>query len=121
MVFRSSGRLRCFDQDETPEVRAWAQKQCALCEVAPIPMENFLSAHTSILKAVANSIASSRPLIDCLSAQYKFSVLQDPTAVWTSFTTLLRFVPIELFRSSKSFDLDIRHIIVGHLHDTGNR
>ena len=107
--------------DDTTEVRAWAQKQCALCEVAPIPMENFLAAHISVLKSVADSIASSRPLSDCFGNEYKLPWLQDHSAIWTSFTTLLRFVPIELFRSSRSFDLDVRHIIVGHLHDTEKR
>ncbi|KAI0720479.1 SEN1 N terminal-domain-containing protein [Cerioporus squamosus] len=106
--------------DDTAEVRSWAQKQCTLCEVAPTPMENFLPAHTTVLKAVATAIASSRPLRDCFASEYKLSLLQDQTTIWTSWTTLLRFVPIELFRSSRSFDLDLRHIIIGHLHDTGN-
>ncbi len=107
--------------DDIAEVRSWAQKQCTLCEVAPTPMENFLPAHTTILKAVATSISSSRPLRDCLTGEYQLSLLQDQPSIWTSWTTLLRFVPIELFRSSRSFELDLRHIVIGHLHDTGNR
>ncbi|KAI0754949.1 SEN1 N terminal-domain-containing protein [Daedaleopsis nitida] len=106
--------------DDTSEVRSWAQKQCALCEIAPIPMENFLPSHMTVLKAVSDAIASSRTLPDCFGDTYKLSFLQDSSATWTGFTTLLRFVPIELFRASRSFDFDIRHIIVGHLHDTGN-
>ncbi|TFK91118.1 hypothetical protein K466DRAFT_515953 [Polyporus arcularius HHB13444] len=106
--------------DDIAEVRSWAQKQCTLCEVAPTPMENFLPAHTTILKAVATSISSSRPLRDCLTGEYQLSLLQDQPSIWTSWTTLLRFVPIELFRSSRSFELDLRHIVIGHLHDTGN-
>lgn len=107
--------------DDSQEARSWAQKQCTLCDVAPIPMENFLSAHTTILKSVADAIASSRLLGDSFGQGYEVSFLQDYAVIWTSFTTLLRFVPIELFRSSRSFDLDVRRIVVGHLHDTGNR
>ena len=107
--------------DHTPEVSSWARRQCQLCQVYPIPMENFSPGHMQILKAVSNSISLSQPMQDCLGSGYKLITLQDVPALWTSYTTLLRFVPIELLRSSRSFDLDIRHVIVGHLHDVGNR
>ena len=107
--------------DDSYEIRSWAQSQCALCEVAPIPMESFSSSHVTVLKAAADCISSSRPLRDSLGEAFKITWLQGTPPIWTGFTTLLRFVPIELLRSSRSFDLDVRHIIVGHLHDTRNR
>ncbi|KAI0761963.1 SEN1 N terminal-domain-containing protein [Trametes elegans] len=106
--------------DETSEVRSWAQKQSTLCEVAPIPMENFVSAHSVILKAAVQSIASSSPLVQSLGEGFKLTFVADVPSLWSSFTTLLRFVPVELFRSSKTFEADIRHVVIGHLHDTGN-
>ncbi|KAI0354940.1 hypothetical protein OH77DRAFT_1542922 [Trametes cingulata] len=106
--------------DEVSDVRSWAQKQSTLCEIAPIPTENFLPAHSNVLKAAASAISSSRPLSDCFGTGYQLSFLADVPSLWSSFTTLLRFIPVELFRASKSFDLDVRHIVVGHLHDTEN-
>lgn len=107
--------------DGTAEVRSWAQKQSTLCEVAPIPTENFLPAHAAVLKAAADSIASSRPLSDSFGSDYKLSFVTDIPSRWSSLTTLLRFIPVEHFRSSKSFDLDVRRIVIGHLHDIGER
>ena len=107
--------------DNAPDVYSWARRQCSLCQVYPIKMENFSPEHRQLLKAVSNSISSSRPLQECLDDGCKLSALQDITAVWTNYISLLRFVPVELLRSSRSFDVDIRHVIVGHLHDTGNR
>ncbi|KAI0335924.1 hypothetical protein GY45DRAFT_1316694 [Cubamyces sp. BRFM 1775] len=106
--------------DDVSEVRSWAQKQTTICEVAPIPMENFLPAHSMVLKAATECIASSRSMGECLGSEYKLAFVTDVPSRWSSYTTLLRFIPIELFRSSKSFDLDVRHIVIGHLHDTGN-
>lgn len=107
--------------DAKPEVRAWAQKQSTLCEIAPIPTENFLPAHTTVLKAAVDSLASSRPLSDSFGSGYKLSFVADIPTLWSSLTTLLRFIPVEMFRSSKSFDLDVRRIVIGHLHDIGER
>ena len=107
--------------DESVDIRAWGQKQCASCEVAPIPMEHFSPSHITVLKAVCESITSSRPLSDCLGDTYKVPWLQNAPGMWSSYTTLLRFVPVELFRASRTFEIDIRHLIVGHLHDTDKR
>ena len=107
--------------DSTQNVSSWARSQTELCNVHPIPMESFSSEHMHILKAVSSSLAESKSLQECLGSEYKISPLKDVTSVWASYTPFLRFVPVELFRASKSFDLDIRHIIVGHLHDTGKR
>lgn len=84
-------------------------------------MENFLPAHTAVLKAASDSIASSRPLSDSFGPDYKLPFVADIPSQWSSLTTLLRFIPVELFRSSKSFDLDVRRIVIGHLHDIGER
>ncbi|TBU62332.1 SEN1 N terminal-domain-containing protein [Dichomitus squalens] len=104
--------------DGPHDIRVWGQKQCISCEVAPIPMENFSPSHITVLKAVCESITSSRTLSDCLGDTYKVPWLQDLPAIWAGFTLFLRFVPVELFRASRTFDIDIRHMIVGHLHDT---
>ncbi|KAI8978689.1 SEN1 N terminal-domain-containing protein [Trametes punicea] len=106
--------------DENADVRSWAQKQTALYTVAPIPMENFLPGHSTVLKAATDCVASSRSLGQCFGPEYKISFLSEIASLWSSYTTLLRYVPVEFFRSSKSFDPDLRHIVIGHLHDTGN-
>ncbi|KAI0632099.1 SEN1 N terminal-domain-containing protein [Trametes polyzona] len=107
--------------DESPEVRSWAQKQSTLCEVAPIPTENFLPDHTTVLRAAVDSVTSARSLSDSLGPGYKLSLVSDVPSLWTGFTTHLRFVPVELLTASKSFDVDIRRIVMGHLHDTGEQ
>ncbi|KAI0670809.1 SEN1 N terminal-domain-containing protein [Trametes maxima] len=106
--------------DEVLEVRSWAQKQATLYKTAPIAMEKFSPAHLVVLKAAVDCLASSRPLGDCFGSDYKLSFVADVPSLWSSFASLLRFVPVELFRSSRTFDSDIRHMVIGHLHDTGN-
>ena len=107
--------------ENAPDVYSWARRQCSLCQTSPVQMENFSPEHMQLLKAVSDSISSSRPLQECLDDICKLSPLQDTTAMWKNYVTLLRLVPIELLRSSRAFDIDIRHVVVGHLHDTGNR
>ncbi|KAI0648078.1 SEN1 N terminal-domain-containing protein [Trametes meyenii] len=106
--------------DEVSEVRSWAQKQATLYKTAPISMDTFSPAHLAVLKAATDCIESSRPLSECFGLDYQLSFVTDLPSLWSSFASLLRLVPVELFRSSRAFDLDIRHMVIGHLHDTGN-
>ncbi|KAH9922778.1 SEN1 N terminal-domain-containing protein [Epithele typhae] len=102
---------------EAPQIHDWARKQSLHCQVQPMPAENFLSGHTDLLKMVSESLVSSRPLSDCFGGEYKFTSLQEQSSVWASYVTLIRFAPPK-FLSENETGVDIRHVIVGHLHNT---
>ncbi|OBZ71656.1 hypothetical protein A0H81_08324 [Grifola frondosa] len=107
--------------DQAEELRYWAQKQASFYKVAPVPMEHFLPMHVTVLEVVTNAVTGGLQASGGDLKVLEGQIAKDPAALWSGYCVILRFVPLELFRPSKSFNFDIRHVILGHLHDTGNR
>lgn len=123
--------------DENSQVRRWAKTQISKCKITPIPLEKFVGAYTIVIDAVAHAVsagthgnASSNPAtvvsIDNTAIETSglfgtFSYVTDPGDLWSGFCALLRLIPPELLTSSPHHNVDLRHLVTGHLHDIGPR
>jgi len=106
--------------DEKPEVREWAFSQIGLCKTAPMSADSFFSDYRTAIKLIS-TVVSDQAGMSNIGASLPLPFIRDTSVLWSSFATILRFVPVELFRPRDSFDLDLRHAVAGHLNDTGSR
>ncbi|KZT19477.1 hypothetical protein NEOLEDRAFT_1151950 [Neolentinus lepideus HHB14362 ss-1] len=121
------------------EVRCWAMQQLQRYKVDPILEDRFTKGYGKILYPIVSTLASSSSaLVDAppspqsftrlsidsdstkLSAQ-TFPFVKDANALWAGFAAIVRFFPAEVLSSSKYCSIDVRDVIIGHLHDTGPR
>lgn len=115
--------------DEITEVREWASRQMLLYETAPMTKSNFGTMYTTILELATRAVTLEKRTEGSNSvvqppdktAVQTFVFVQTPTALWIGYRQLLRFVPPELLKPDPSFGLDLRQVVVGHLHDTEPR
>lgn len=111
--------------DEHAGVRTWAQQQIATYKTTPLPLAQFSLTYVTALGDTTNQVISSGETSLSNSASEvvhsSFPFIKDPGSLWQGYCTFLRFVPVELLVSNRLIRSDIRHVIVGHLHDTSNR
>ncbi|KDQ62427.1 hypothetical protein JAAARDRAFT_121642 [Jaapia argillacea MUCL 33604] len=118
--------------DEKPETRRWARSQIAKATVVPIPREKYVGAYERalepILAAVASLPSSSRPgalagpeapSATPAATTLSFPFAKDSASLWSGFAVVVRMTPHELLRPNKLSHVDLRQVIIGHLHDTG--
>lgn len=103
--------------DGHPGVRNWAQQQISLCKQTPIPKGHFSPMHRRILKSVTDVVMSAQAANE-IQHEYPMSFVSDASLMWSGYCMVLRYVPVEFFHTG---NLDLRHVVVGHLHDTGPR
>lgn len=46
---------------------------------------------------------------------------QDRSQFWDGLTTLLQLIPMDYLVATPNIRVDVRHLVLGHLHDTGDR
>lgn len=101
--------------EKTPEVRAWAASQVALCSRRPMSSERFLPMYSDVLRLCTNAITSPG---SCNEPEL-FS--EEPLALWRGYSVMLRFIPQGWLQSSREIQLDVRQVVIGHLSDVGPR
>ncbi|KZT12026.1 uncharacterized protein LAESUDRAFT_691154 [Laetiporus sulphureus 93-53] len=99
-------------------LREWALQQVQRCTTTPMLKESFSTPYLSALEDVARTISGQ-------TVQYKghhvpMAFSQDTSILWTSFALILRLIPVEYLRPGHSSSPDVRHLVLGHLHDTGD-
>jgi senataxin len=107
--------------DENLDVRRWAQSIALKCKITPIPLDSFTSPFKAILELVSDAFTAktSESLLNTTaSAPYAFA--QDSASLWAGFLAVLRLVPVELLTSNASVKVDLRRIVIGHLHNIGS-
>ncbi|KAF9049605.1 hypothetical protein BDZ89DRAFT_1057486 [Hymenopellis radicata] len=105
-----------------PLVREWATKQAAKCTIVPIPNEAFNGPYSEVLKVIA--FIYSPPSTTTIPSMANLSHLRaffvtEPILLWSSFLPLLKLIPPESLVSGTFQHVDIRRVLVAHLHDTG--
>ncbi|TFK52558.1 hypothetical protein OE88DRAFT_1796188 [Heliocybe sulcata] len=124
---------------DQPEARTWARQQLQQFGIEPIPKDRFLAEYGKIVYPISSALASSSSAhadappspqstsmvsIDDHSSKkvaQTFSFTKDANALWAGFAAVMRFLPAEAMSPSKHCNIDLRDIIIGHLHDTGPR
>ncbi|KAH9950533.1 SEN1 N terminal-domain-containing protein [Amylocystis lapponica] len=106
--------------DARLESRNWARQQLASYKSTPLSKDHFLSTYITVLQTVTKLVmpeSSVNPgVVDILA---RFTFVQDVATLWSGYCAMLRFVPVEFLRTGKSIGIDLRHVVIGHLHDTG--
>jgi senataxin len=93
----------------SPTLSTWASRQLHTYQTTPIPVEHFAPIYVETLQETTNQVASTEQTVS------------DETALWTSYSNILRYVPPPFLKPSASFGTDIRRIVLSHLSDVGNR
>ncbi|EPQ54489.1 hypothetical protein GLOTRDRAFT_42828 [Gloeophyllum trabeum ATCC 11539] len=118
--------------------RTWARCQLQRYRVAPISSDRFIGSHEKIVYPIIAAVASTghvdappspasltRVSLDSNSgnagAAITFAFAEDADALWAGFAVVMRYLPAHVMHPSILCNIDIRHIIIGHLHDTGSR
>ncbi|KAF5338959.1 hypothetical protein D9611_008720 [Ephemerocybe angulata] len=96
-------------------VRDWARKQCLSSELALMSSGQFTESYAQALLTMAAVVNSPT-----YTSTEGLLLSDDPAVVWSAFGTMLRVVPVEKLMSSTAQSIDLRHIVTGHLHDTGS-
>ncbi|OSX59822.1 hypothetical protein POSPLADRAFT_1048291 [Postia placenta MAD-698-R-SB12] len=100
------------------DVRGWARGQLNLHTTMPMLQKTFSPVYCNVLKAVTNLI--STPTDANTSKANTFPLTQDVSTLWSSYASTLRFVPEDFLHKAGSANVDIRHLVISHLHDTAN-
>ncbi|KZT73806.1 hypothetical protein DAEQUDRAFT_355275 [Daedalea quercina L-15889] len=104
--------------DEREDVRKWALGQLGLCKAAAMSAEWFLPSYCTVIKSVTSVVSDQANDHDAVGTDSSFS--RDPTVLWSGYSVTLRYVPVAFLRPRKALDIDIRHVVTSHLHDTGS-
>jgi senataxin len=104
-------------------VRQWAVNQALQCTTVPMSDDLFVGSYLQAIEAVVYALTLSEPSHSdhALKKPFPFSVARDPSLLWSGFSIILRHIPVVALASNTRHHVDIRHIVTGHLHDTGPR
>ncbi|PCH40128.1 helicase sen1 [Wolfiporia cocos MD-104 SS10] len=109
------GLLHCLLHRDA-SVREWACTQIAHCTASPMHKNDFLPPYRNALETIASMVLSRAD--DPATASNAIPYTRDMSAKWSAYNHVLQFVPEAYFRPSAAFGLDLRQIVIGHLHDT---
>lgn len=101
---------------KSPTLRDWARNQSFTSKPTCMSLAQFTESYTSALLAMAAVVNSPS-----YSTTGALILSDDPAAVWAAFGTMLQMIPVEHLTSNRLQSIDLRHIVAGHLHDTGTR
>ncbi|KAH9080551.1 SEN1 N terminal-domain-containing protein [Lactarius deliciosus] len=103
---------------QSPSIRRWAELQIMRCRNTPMPSETFVGPYLTAFGAAMDVLTKSKPA-PTLSSGPTFPFSQDTASIWSGFVPILRLLPREFLRQGGQSSVDLRHVVAGHLHDTG--
>ncbi|PFH53903.1 hypothetical protein AMATHDRAFT_705 [Amanita thiersii Skay4041] len=103
---------------DSPRVRLWARNHISRASVIPMSSDQFVGMYTEV-KQTAIGLISPPATTPPLTLPPEVTFTKDTCELWDSFSTFLRFVPVEQLKSKSLPRNDFCHLIVGHLHDNG--
>lgn len=78
--------------------------------------------HAEALEEVSAIVATAPPSNESKATRLtSIPVTDDASILWSSYSTVLRFVPYEWLQSSAILKMDVRKVVIGHLSDIGTR
>lgn len=118
---------------ENENVRRWAKAQVAKFTHAVMAKEQFTNGYVAIIQAVAHSIsADAAGFTEILGAlgtaslvptkeHLGFPFSKSPVDLWAGIYDFISFVPPARLVAGGPRDVDLRRLVIGHLHDVGPR
>lgn len=108
--------LLVLQMGESKALRDWARKQTLSCELSLLAPHQFTESYSQALMAMVAVVSSPT-----YASSESLLLSTEPPVVWAAFGTMLRLVPVERLMPSRTQAIDLRHVVSGHLHDTGSR
>jgi senataxin len=106
---------------DNPKIREWAYSQTLKCDVVPMPNDQFVGSYIKAIEGIGRALTSTsttqRPLVE----DSALSFASDLNELWHGLFYVLRHTPIEAVKSNAQQNVDLRRIVIGHVHDTGPR
>jgi len=102
--------LLAFDEDRNS--RTWARLH--LRASSQLTKDQLAGHYLQILESVA-AVLSDQPT----SLSFPFS--KDPAVLWSGFGLMLRSIPPEYYTTTHGRRLEFNRIVLGHVHDNGQR
>lgn len=99
---------------DNPGVRKWAIAQASKCDIVPIPNEQFVETY---IKAIESIGRASTAIVE----DSTFSFASSESDLWHGLVYILRYTPAEAMKSNSQQNVDLRRIVLGHVHDIGPR
>lgn len=118
--------------DKDAELRRWTKNQIDLCKVVPIPKDQFFGGYTAVIDAVAHAVSTDITKSGEITARSGFSLVKsdhstgshfatDPVNLWAGFCDFIRLIPPDWLVASGQRSIDLRRLVIGHMHDVGPR
>lgn len=102
--------LLAFDDNQNS--RTWARLHL---RVAPQLTKDQLTGHyLKVLESVAAALSDHPPPLS-------FPFSKDPAVLWSGFGLMLRSIPSEYYKTTHGRRLEFNQIVLGHVHDNGQR
>ncbi|KAF8645168.1 hypothetical protein AX16_007996 [Volvariella volvacea WC 439] len=105
--------------DTQADVRHWAKSQAMRCQAVPIDSTKFVGSYRLAYEVICNTLASAggdQLIPHTLNA---FSLSTNPMDIWSGISSALRLIPVDILIPKAKQPIDIRRVVIGHLHDTG--
>lgn len=102
--------LLAFDEDQNS--RNWARLHLRVA--SQLTKDQLAGDYLKVLESVAAVLSVQPP-----SLSFPFS--DDPAVLWSSFGLMLRNIPPEYYTTPHGRRLEFNRIVLGHVHDNGQR
>ncbi|KAF9077696.1 SEN1 N terminal-domain-containing protein [Rhodocollybia butyracea] len=98
-------------------LRSWSVQQVSSCTTVPISQNDASSLPYDKTLEIILQPFSSTP--ESPAQPNSISLVTDPVALWSSFHSVLRLLHPKHITYLSSKGVDVRHVVIGHLHDHG--
>lgn len=102
-----------------PLLSRWAQTILSRCSKLPMSLFQFGGQYASVMTTIEESFSTYARIEQAAGKEDKQG--GDRVQFWNGLTTLLQIMPAERLCATSQCSVDVRHLIIGHLHDTGTR
>ena len=102
--------LLAFDDDQ--DSRTWARLHLRVA--SQLTKDQLVGHYLKVLESVT-AVLSDRP------PPLSFPFSKDPSALWSGFGLMLRTIPSEYYSTPCGRRLEFNRIVLGHVHDNGQR
>jgi len=102
--------LLAFDEDRNS--RTWARLH--LRAASQLTKDQLVGHYLQVLESVA-AVLSDQP------TPLSFPFSTDPAVLWSGFGLMLRSIPPEYYTTTHGRRLEFNRIVLGHVHDNGQR
>ena len=98
--------------DDSQNSRTWARSHLRVA--SQLTKDQFAGHYLKVLESVT-AVLSDQP------SPLSFPFSKDPAVLWPSFGLMLRSIPSECYTTTHGRRLELNRIVLGHVHDNGQR